>query len=391
MGCSSSQLRTNPAMSPLNAFPIEDLYTPEFLESLQGNTGYWQESNPHETMGEQIAWTTEEEIVLAKGWVSVSKKSKHGNAMNQDGFWCEVFGVHGEQNKTGWLSNVRYGGEMKDGAPGRDSVLWSVRSFNTESENASINLNTNVADEDEVQETRRPGGMDKVRAVGKNKGSKASGSSTMNDDALARLMVIEMTAQEKAERLAFMEIKRRDVKCREREVAAQEYRAQQEDIRFYLQSYDHLTRDRRLTMDEARAKIKAKRDILICRGSTGCGLDIFRPYRYSVVRPLGNVASVKSNWLRALPFLSGLQDFNTQSSQQWHSNSQIWMESDNQASVSLVLKHIPFSTITQSEKVSSVQSDGDHNADGGVWHVSSTLGDGDGRCSYGVNTGGWWW
>ncbi|GKC70295.1 RNA-directed DNA polymerase, eukaryota [Tanacetum coccineum] len=78
-------------------------------------------------------------------------------------------------------------------------------SFNTESGDTSINLKTNVGDnnEDEVQEIRRPGGRDKARAAGKNKGLKASGSSTMNDDALARLMVTEMTAQEKEQREAF--------------------------------------------------------------------------------------------------------------------------------------------------------------------------------------------
>ncbi|GKC12828.1 hypothetical protein Tco_1009610, partial [Tanacetum coccineum] len=82
-----------------------------------------------------------------------------------------------------------------------------------------------------VQEIRRTKARDKARAAGKNKGSKASGSSTMNDDALTRLMVTEMIAQEKEERLAFIKIKRRKVKCREREVAAQKYRARQEDIR----------------------------------------------------------------------------------------------------------------------------------------------------------------
>ncbi|GKC77125.1 hypothetical protein Tco_1127899, partial [Tanacetum coccineum] len=59
---------------------------------------------------------------------------------------------------------------------------------------------------------------------------------------------------EKEERLAFIKIKRRKVKCREREVAAQKYRARQEDIRFYLQPYG----DQRMAMDEARAAIKAK-------------------------------------------------------------------------------------------------------------------------------------
>ncbi|GJX29420.1 hypothetical protein Tco_0237499 [Tanacetum coccineum] len=121
-----------------------------------------------------------------------------------------------------------------------------------------INLNTTVADEDEVQEIRRTGGRDKARAAAKNKGSKASGSSTMNDDALARLVVNELTTAEVQQREAFIEIKRREVECREREVAATEYRAQQEDLKFYLEPYDHLTGDHRLAMDEIRAKIKAK-------------------------------------------------------------------------------------------------------------------------------------
>ncbi|GJZ57620.1 transposon ty3-G gag-pol polyprotein [Tanacetum coccineum] len=131
-------------------------------------------------------------------------------------------------------------------------------SFNTESGDASINLNTTVADEDEVQEIRRPGSMDKTRAVAKNKGSKALGLSTMNDDALTWLMVNEMTAAEIEQRDAFMELKRMEVECREREIAATKYRAQQEDIKLYRSPYDHLTGEQRLAMDEIRAKIKAK-------------------------------------------------------------------------------------------------------------------------------------
>ncbi|GJS21655.1 hypothetical protein Tco_0450287 [Tanacetum coccineum] len=83
----------------------------------------------------------------------------------------------------------------------------------------------------------------------------------MNDDALARLMVTEITDQEKEERLAFIGIKRREVECHEREVAAQGYRARQEDIRFYLLPYDHLTGEQGMAMDEARAVIKAKFDM----------------------------------------------------------------------------------------------------------------------------------
>ncbi|GKC63848.1 hypothetical protein Tco_1096446 [Tanacetum coccineum] len=127
-------------------------------------------------------------------------------------------------------------------------------SFNAESGDASINLNNTVNDEDDVQEIRRPGAGTKRKI----KGSKASGSSTMNDDALARLMVTEMTAAEVAQREKFMELKRREVECREREIASAKYRAQQEDMKLYLQPYEHLTGDQRLAMDAIKAQIKAK-------------------------------------------------------------------------------------------------------------------------------------
>ncbi|GJW52292.1 hypothetical protein Tco_0093643 [Tanacetum coccineum] len=69
---------------------------------------------------------------------------------------------------------------------------------------------------------------DKARAaVRKNKGSKSSASSSVNEDALARLMVTEMGAEKKEERLAFLDIKMREVECREREL-------EQQDMRFYL-------------------------------------------------------------------------------------------------------------------------------------------------------------
>nr|GEX61362.1 coatomer subunit beta'-1-like isoform X1 [Tanacetum cinerariifolium] len=75
-------------------------------------------------------------------------------------------------------------------------------------------------EETRAREVRRPEGRDKARAAGKKKGSKASGSSTVNEDALARLMI------------------------------------EQQDTRFYLQPYDHLTGDQRNAMEEIRAKIK---------------------------------------------------------------------------------------------------------------------------------------
>ncbi|GKE53030.1 hypothetical protein Tco_1488186, partial [Tanacetum coccineum] len=38
------------------------------------------------TRARQIAWTHEEEIALAKGWVDVSENNKLGNSMKEAGF-----------------------------------------------------------------------------------------------------------------------------------------------------------------------------------------------------------------------------------------------------------------------------------------------------------------
>ncbi|GJW85755.1 glutathione S-transferase T3-like protein [Tanacetum coccineum] len=358
MGGSTSQ----PPRSLINAFSLEELYTPDFSE----NTAYWQEPNPYEATGEQvttsptkkkkatrnrqkrltqtddapwqIAWTTEEEIALAKGWKAFSENSERGNARKKDGFWVEVMEYMESKTKMEgrrtydmvlgkWKSVrpavVRFCGvynnvmrmaqesgagdedyvqkamihyQAETGLPFKFRHCWDVlkdspkfadiafpnlsqgsqgsnkrhkssgsSSFNTESGDASINLNNTVAgddevvaDDDEVQEIRRPVGRDKARAAAKNKGSKASASSTMNDDALARLVVNEMTAAEVEQREKFIELKRREVECREREIAATEYRAQQEDMKLYLQQYDHLTGEQQLAWEEIRENIKAK-------------------------------------------------------------------------------------------------------------------------------------
>ncbi|GJR81094.1 hypothetical protein Tco_0151879 [Tanacetum coccineum] len=163
------------------------------------------------------------------------QQSEHGNARKKDGFWGEVLvyivtkrkrtaesGAGDEdyvqramihyQAETGLPFKFRHCWDvLKDSLKWKEIALLNFNtgfeggskrhkssgssSFNTESEDASINLNTNVVDEDEVYGNR--------------------------DDTT-------------------------------------KYRQQQEDIRFYLQAYDHLTGDQRMAIDEARAKIKAK-------------------------------------------------------------------------------------------------------------------------------------
>ncbi|GKD04207.1 hypothetical protein Tco_1179181 [Tanacetum coccineum] len=107
--------------------------------------------------------------------------------------------------------------------------------------------------------------MDKARGS-KKKGAGSSGSSVnMNDEALVRLMVSELSTQtasvvamKKEERTAYMEIKRREMECRKRKLEMQAYMQHQEDMRFYMQPYDHLTGEQLAHMEAMRAGIKAK-------------------------------------------------------------------------------------------------------------------------------------
>nr|GEZ40695.1 hypothetical protein [Tanacetum cinerariifolium] len=140
-------------------------------------------------------------------------------------------------------------------------------SFNIEFGDASINLNVDVGDgeKDEVQELQIPIGRNKAKGL-KKKGLRSSrSSSSTNEEALARLMVFELEMQnkhaikiKKEERLAFLEIKRKKVKCHEQELSMQEYKQRQEDIRFYMQPYDHLTTDALAHIEALRAEIKAR-------------------------------------------------------------------------------------------------------------------------------------
>ncbi|GKC02437.1 glutathione S-transferase T3-like protein [Tanacetum coccineum] len=162
-----------------------------------------------------------------------------------------------------WLKQV----VPKYSKSSKKSKTSGSSSFNTESGDASINLNVDAGDDDEneVQEIPRTMGRDKARGS-KKKGVGSSGSSmNMNDETLARLMVSELATQtasaiamKKDERAAYFEIKKREVELREREFELQAYRQRQEDMRFYMQPYDHLTGVQLAHMEAMRAEIKAK-------------------------------------------------------------------------------------------------------------------------------------
>ncbi|GJY86497.1 hypothetical protein Tco_0500523 [Tanacetum coccineum] len=134
MGGSSSQRRTNSTMSPINAFLVENLYTPEFSKSLQENTSYWQEPNPHEYPVEQVA---------------TSPPKKKRPTCN-----CQKRTIQSDdaprQTVRTTKKEIVLAQESEEGSKRHKSS--SSRLLNTESGEASININTNVGDnvEDEV-------------------------------------------------------------------------------------------------------------------------------------------------------------------------------------------------------------------------------------------------
>ncbi|GKA84605.1 putative reverse transcriptase domain-containing protein [Tanacetum coccineum] len=234
----------------------------------------------------QTSVTMQEEIALCKGWLAVSENSKQGNSRKSSGFWCEVLsyiesktGHYGKRTydmvigkwKTVRPAVVRFCGvynnimrmgpesgagdedyvqkamihyQIDTGIPFKLRHCWeilkdhpkwqeiAIPTFNTGSEGSSKRHKSTGSSSfnTESGEARTKQSL----LVKERVKTSASASSSVNEDALARLMVTEMGAQEKEERLAFLEIKRREVECREREI-------EQQDMRFYLQPYDHLT------------------------------------------------------------------------------------------------------------------------------------------------------
>ncbi|GJU01879.1 hypothetical protein Tco_1112217 [Tanacetum coccineum] len=232
MGGSSSQPHTEQSMSFIHAFPTEDMYSPQYSYSYQNNAceDYSVEVaapppklNPtrrrqkRTTQNENAPWqttlTNEEEIALCKGWAHVSENN---SIVRKSGIGDEDY-----------YARALLDYEAEHGMPFTLRHCWEVLK---ESGDASINLNVDVGDDEEDE-------VDGLRAGNE-----------------------QQTCHWKEERrtLSLLEIKMREVECRERELAMQEYRQRQEDIRFYMQPYDHLTGDALNHMEALRAEIKAK-------------------------------------------------------------------------------------------------------------------------------------
>ncbi|GKD65065.1 hypothetical protein Tco_1307173 [Tanacetum coccineum] len=282
MGDSSSQPRTDPDMSPINAFPVEE-FRDLTNEKEEGDRNR-QKRTIQSDDATQNSWTTEEEIMLSKdiyykgadkndrrtcaGHISrnplnLTRDSKiafvrrllrniqHSSALcmahcNDERASTKCFGDICEHNmlrqrfKVSSSLNLtqQFGVSLAIATSSSHGYLESL--FSTQSSVDILDFEpggklafneSGVRDEDCVQramvhyevETELPfrlrhcweilkdrskwqevvvpnfdtesgEGRDKARAAGKNKGSKAPRSLYVNEDALARLMVTEMTA-----------------------------------------------------------------------------------------------------------------------------------------------------------------------------------------------------
>ncbi|GJR93029.1 hypothetical protein Tco_0265203 [Tanacetum coccineum] len=232
MDGSSSQPQTEQPMSPIRTFPTKDMFTypkiaPKVTRERTHDFGlrflqYFESKTKapgHRTydMINGKGKTVRLNVAQFCGvYANVMRRTQESGAGDEDYYARALLDYEAEH---GMSFTPRYCWEV--------IKVWD----------ASINLNVDVGDdeEDEVQELRRPMRKDKVKGL-KKKGPRSSGSSSStNDEALAR----------------------REMECRERELTMQEYRQRQEDIRFYMQPYDHLTGDA-LNHIEALRAIKAR-------------------------------------------------------------------------------------------------------------------------------------
>ncbi|GJT38790.1 retrovirus-related pol polyprotein from transposon TNT 1-94 [Tanacetum coccineum] len=276
MGGSSSRRHTEQPLSPIHSFRNKEMYTPQFSEDMYQNI----------VREESLVEVTAHLKDVKRGWLLFRTRTYpvalHGSMRKKlrcvnDGFtYLKIvpkviqgkrmdFGVRAQDSGAGdedYFNKALLDYEVEFGK----SKTSGSSSFNTESGDASFNLNVDAGDEDEnkVQEIPRTMGKNKARGS-KKKGVGASGSSVnINDEAFARLMVSELATQtasiiamKKEECNVYMEIKMKEVDLREREIEMQAYRQRQEDMRFYMQPYDHLTMTQLARMEAMRAEIKA--------------------------------------------------------------------------------------------------------------------------------------
>ncbi|GJY64510.1 RNA-directed DNA polymerase, eukaryota [Tanacetum coccineum] len=239
-------------MSPIYAFPIKDMYTPEFSDSFQQNIGSIKEiaredspvevtSLPPKTKRSRLedakrgqfkammhpdilhgqmrrklrclkvgfTYPKTTELVTRRRKLDFGVRLQESGATNEDYYARELADY---EAKTGTTFKLFHCWKILKGSP-----KWMQSEVSKFAANINPNVDVGDDEEDEVQEIRRPIGRDKAKDVAKKKGLRALRSSSMNDEALARLMVSEMATQnehaiemQREERLAFLEIKTKE-------------------------------------------------------------------------------------------------------------------------------------------------------------------------------------
>ncbi|GJV78210.1 hypothetical protein Tco_1509794 [Tanacetum coccineum] len=208
-------------MSPIHAFSIEDMDSPEFLDSFQ-HIGSFQETAHEDSPVGVTTLPSKSKSKPTRGRFKTRMYPDKLHGQIRKKLHCVKVGFTAQESGVGdedYFNRALLDYEAKNGMQftlrhcSKRHMTYGSSSFNTESGEASINLNGYVRDdeEDKVQEVRRPMCMDKAKGL-KKKGPRSSGSSSsMNDEAMARLMVSKLATHNKCaigmkkeERLAFM-------------------------------------------------------------------------------------------------------------------------------------------------------------------------------------------
>nr|GEX48618.1 hypothetical protein [Tanacetum cinerariifolium] len=208
-------------MSLIPSFPNEDMYEPQYADFHQNTaredspvkiTSSSQApallklskrrqkmTNQNEDVPRCIAWSTEEEIVLCKGWVHVPKHSA----------------IDDEEDEV----------QEVERPMGRDKAKCL-----------------------------------KKKGAGASGSSATTNDEALTRLMVSELAMHHerFMAMKKEECLAFLNIRKRELEIHKRELAMQEYKQCQKDIMFYTQPYNQLTRDALKQMEYIRMGIKAK-------------------------------------------------------------------------------------------------------------------------------------
>nr|GEZ56659.1 hypothetical protein [Tanacetum cinerariifolium] len=191
MGGSSLQPHTEQPMSPIHAFPTEDMYSHEFSDSFQ-HTGRWI-----------LDWVlkyfkSKTKALGRRAYDMINGKWKTAR-LNVARFCGVYVKVICKVQESGTEDKEYFNRALLNYEP-KHEMQFTLRhygrssSFNRKSKDASNNLNVDIGDdvENKVHEFHRPTGRDKAKGFNK-KGLKSSGSSSStNDEALASLMVFEL-------------------------------------------------------------------------------------------------------------------------------------------------------------------------------------------------------